>query len=683
MKYFTLLAVSLWQTLNCAATLTLKTANPEIITAAITTDFRFALKNAEPDPAAETLKDPKIKCPAPLIRDTYGKTATDARNGLAYLHTCSREILENLTTTDAAATAGIPLTTHRIWLTNANNPSAIPHEHIERYIKSVRQLNDLACGWNHKFWCWEKYQIAAETLTLFEKSNIEVLEINTAAYLTRFQAMHFVHAAIDHSLYTLAGNILRNNILHLEGGLYMDMGTEILLNPTSLMRTCDIFAHLRKGRTDKTAWWIDHDFMAAMPGNPINRLFLERISRLHELAANPEITRFFNNPRMMHCWTNARLLTEIFCLFSAEHNIKAVILPDVDSFFGAHHLTSWYGGDDKSCRDIDKTTLNWFKVTPDYKQIKQALLSSGFNHNNLYRTHFAPACITDGEMAHQFLHDTKSLSKVPLAKDKKVIVTLTSWKEKIHNAYLAIRSLLNQTLPPNEILLWLADEEFPDRQIPATLSALVNRRLLTVKWHPANIRSAKKLIPALLDSSLNTQILVTADDDIVYKPDWLNALVSAHLSNPDAIIAHRARAVQFEKSGALKPYTKWPVQTTKADAEGKLLFTTSGSGMLFPPKALHPGAINAELFKLKCPTGDDIFWWVHALMQGTKIVLTDTPQTQIVDTNNDEEEKAASLWATNQLGPNDTMLQAILEHYSRDLKLQTIFPHLRKVTASQ
>lgn len=674
MKYFTILAVSLWQTLNCTEALTLEIINAEKIAALVTTDFTFALKNVEPDAANESRKDAKLKCPAPLIREVYGKSTIDACNGLKYLQTCSRNTLDNLTTPEAATT-GIALTTHRIWLTNANNPSAIPQQHIEHYIKSVNQLNALQCGWKHKFWCWEKSQIADETLTLFTTKGVEVVEINTAAYLARFQAMHFVHAAIDHGLYTLAGNILRNNILLFEGGLYMDMGTAILLDPTPLMKKSDIFAHLRKGRTDKTAWWIDHDFIAATPNNPINRLFLERISKLHELAKNNEVIKFFNNPRMMHCWTNARLLTEVFCLFAEEHNVKAVMLPDANSFFGANHLTSWYGGDDKSCRDIDATTLNWFRVTPDYERLKQVLLKDRFN-SALYKTHFSPTAMTDGEMINHFLNETKGLSKVPLAKNKKVIVTLTSWSGKIHNAYLAIRSLLNQTLPPNEIVLWLAEEEFTDKQIPSTLSTLVDNELLTVKCHPTNIRSAKKLIPALMDPTLNTEMLVTADDDIVYKSDWLQELVAAHLKEPEAIIAHRARAVQFEESGALKPYSNWRLQNTKADAEGKLLFTTSGGGMLFPPNSLHSGAADSDLFMKLTPTGDDIFWFVHALMHGTKIVLTENPQTVIADING-EEEQAISLWATNQLGANDAMLQAILNHYKTDERLRTIFPHLK------
>ena len=684
MKYFSFIVLTLWQLLNCATVvaeprLLLRTNDIEGISSKVTQDFRFTLDHAEPNPAAEAKKDPRLKCPAPLIRSAYYKTANDARGGLAYLHTTTIEVLETIAGDlgkSAPTTAdGVPLVTHRVWLTNPDTLHPIPPEHIERYLTSVRKLNALNCGWKHKFWCWERSQIAAETLALFEAEGIEIAEINTNVYLSRFRAMHFVHAAMDHGLYTLAGNILRNNILLREGGLYTDMGAEVVLDPTALLRKSDFVAHLRKGRTDKTAWWIDHDFMAATANNAINRLFLERIHNLHELALKPDVVAFFNNPRMMHCWTNARLLTEIVCLFSEEYRIRTVILPDADSFFSAHHLTSWYGGDGKSCRDIDRTTLNWFRVTPEYTRLKQTLLRDGFNQRNLYKQHFAPHAVTDGEMMHHFMHGSKGLSIEPLSGTQKVIVTLTSWTGKIHNAYLAIRSLLNQSLPPNEIVLWLAEEEFPTKQIPATLDVLEKNKLLTIKWHPRNIKSAKKLIPALMDPSLNQHMLVTADDDIIYKADWLAELVKAHLANPEAIIAHRTRAVQFEESGVLKPYTQWPLQTTKAEADGKLLFPTSGGGMLFPPNSLRPGALDADLFMRLTPTGDDIFWWLHALIQGTIIVLTDTPQTQIIDTNGDAE-LAVSLWITNQLGPNDTMIKNILRHYQDNKALQAIFKHL-------
>jgi hypothetical protein len=403
--------------------------------------------------------------------------------------------------------------------------------------------------------------------------------------------------------------------------------------------------------------------MAARPGHPIIKEFLDRIHTLHELVSNVEVVEFFTEPRLEHSWTNARLLTEMFNLFAESSDSRVLILPNDEAIIAAHHQTSWYGGDGKSCRDIDKTTMNWFKITPDYQLLHQSLLLDNFNVE-LYKKYFAQALSTSGELTHHFLTQGKGVKTfVPSSEQLlPVAVTLTSWPGKIKDAHIAIESLLRQKFKPNKIILWLAEEEFPARIIPSTISHLIARGI-EVQWCE-NIKSAKKLIPSLRDSELREMLLVAADDDIVYRSDWLELLMQAHNEHPGDIIAHRTRTMTLDEKCYPKAYKTWRLLTDPSSAEGKILFPTSGGGILFPPNSLHPEVLNVKSFMDLCPTGDDIFWFAMSVLQGTKLRVPSQVHVDIIDIN-DEESKAVSLWdSTNQFGRNDEMIRAVFGAYN-------------------
>ena len=97
----------------------------------------------------------------------------------------------------------------------------------------------------------------------------------------------------------------------------------------------------------------------------------------------------------------------------------------------------------------------------------------------------------------------------------KLIVTLTSFPQRMYDIHFTLYSLLNQSLKPDAVLLWLSEEEFPNREKDVPNAVLkLQENGLTIKWVKENLRSYKKLIPALKE--YKNDILVTADDDIYY-----------------------------------------------------------------------------------------------------------------------------------------------------------------------
>lgn len=145
------------------------------------------------------------------------------------------------------------------------------------------------------------------------------------------------------------------------------------------------------------------------------------------------------------------------------------------------------------------------------------------------------------------------LNKSPRA--EKVIVSLTSYDLRINEAKYAIYSLLNQSFPPDKLILWLDEDSFPRREKDLPRDLLELRDFgLTIDWCE-NLRSYKKLIPAL--EKYPDDIIVTADDDIFYRPDWLKILYDAHLKEPDCVVAHRAHRIRLDAQGNIYPYNLW------------------------------------------------------------------------------------------------------------------------------
>ena len=103
-------------------------------------------------------------------------------------------------------------------------------------------------------------------------------------------------------------------------------------------------------------------------------------------------------------------------------------------------------------------------------------------------------------------------------KDEEIIVSLTSFPERMEDINYCIYSLLTQSLKPNKVVLWLANEEFPNKEkdLPKSLLDL-KKNGLTIKWCD-NYYSYKKLIPSLREYP--DSCIVTADDDFYYYKDF-------------------------------------------------------------------------------------------------------------------------------------------------------------------
>ena len=221
---------------------------------------------------------------------------------------------------------------------------------------------------------------------------------------------------------------------------------------------------------------------------------------------------------------------------------------------------------------------------------------------------------------HKTNFDYKETTKYGLTTDKReqqLIVSLTSFPARINYVSKAINTLLQQSLKPDRLLLWLAESQFPNKEndLPKELLALKELGL-EIKWCE-DLRSYKKLVPALRE--FPNDVIVTADDDIYYPKNWLKSLYEAYLKNPRYIYCKRAVRMKIEDNRICDMYKRdecIEVNFKEASFSNQLM---GGSGCLYPPHSLNEDVFNINKFLMLIPTHDDIYFWVMAILNGTKI----------------------------------------------------------------
>lgn len=203
-----------------------------------------------------------------------------------------------------------------------------------------------------------------------------------------------------------------------------------------------------------------------------------------------------------------------------------------------------------------------------------------------------------------------------------IIISLTSYPARISTVNQTIESLLSQSMKADKVILWLAPEQFPNKEtdLPRQLLDL-RERGLTIDWYH-DIKSYKKLIPAL--KKYPDAIIVTANDDNIYRPDWLKKLYESYLKYPECIHCHRITKFYRDPAGFQvvtggKDYHEAPSYLNKLVGLG---------GVLYPPHCFHKDILNEDLIKRLAPTNDDQWFWVQAALNGYKTRVVDNPNIE-------------------------------------------------------
>ena len=240
-----------------------------------------------------------------------------------------------------------------------------------------------------------------------------------------------------------------------------------------------------------------------------------------------------------------------------------------------------------------------------------------------------------------------------------VIVSLTTYGQRLYEVALAIESIMQGTVKPNGIVLWRDEQD--TRPLPLTLKRQVARGLKVLPTR--DIRSYKKLLPALQEFP-NAHI-VTIDDDVFYPHDFLEALLTAHEQAPRAIIANMVMKLTRDAQGIPQGIRQWPYCAAVPEpTDDNDLFFEGFGGVFYPAGCLPEEVFQEATFSTLCPTADDIWFNAMARLAHTPIHVCPRSDYDFIAAVNNASQ-TTSLYSVNNgcENLNDRQLRAVWEHY--------------------
>jgi hypothetical protein len=243
--------------------------------------------------------------------------------------------------------------------------------------------------------------------------------------------------------------------------------------------------------------------------------------------------------------------------------------------------------------------------------------------------------------------------------NNEIIVSLTTYDRRFYEVYLTIESIMQQSMKPNRIILWLGNE-LENIDIPITLKNQ-QKRGLEIKYCK-DIKSYKKLIPALKE--FPSAAVITIDDDHLYHFDLVENLINAYKKNPNLIYCAKMHRMKLLRNRKPDKYKKWKINCILFDIS-PLNFLTGIGGVLYPPHCFNKEVLNESVFMDICQYADDIWFNAMALLNGIKIQKIFTHN---INGNEHLRNMNAQYTSLSQINldkkMNDIQLKAVFDRYN-------------------
>lgn len=241
---------------------------------------------------------------------------------------------------------------------------------------------------------------------------------------------------------------------------------------------------------------------------------------------------------------------------------------------------------------------------------------------------------------------------------RKLIVSLTSYPNRIQTVHKAIESLFAQSQKADEIILWLSTQEFEKREmdIPENLRNLIGLNGFRIEWVSDNLKSHKKYFYALAKNAGN--IIITVDDDMYYEKDMICTLLDSWKKHPYAISARRVH-LMFRNDNVMAEYNSWEPDIKEYIGKERMDLCAVGCcGILYPPNCAKKGWFDRETIKQIAMNQDDLWLKYNELIDGIPVVYTSTYGQDIII----EESQANALYFENAYGAgNDICIRQLVQ----------------------
>lgn len=323
---------------------------------------------------------------------------------------------------------------------------------------------------------------------------------------------------------------------------------------------------------------------------------------------------------------------------------------------------------------VDSNSKEWFTIADSQKQkLTSENVDTGENDRSMKRLmefyKLSADKISRGgvrrirnKISHELLRFRIIYSKWEKGTCKeinspRIIISLTSYPKRFSKLELCIKSLCLQKVKPNRIILWLgSDSSETDYK---ALEEKYAKYDVEIRWdNEKNLFSHKKYYYAMQE--FPEDIIVTADDDLIYPSDWLESLISTSKKYPECICARRVHEIKWKSDDLPDNYINWPGEVKAVEPSHDLLATT-GAGTLFPPNCFSSECFNSKVFMEYARTADDIWLKIMAVLSNRLVVWApnNMPMPTTIDLHQDEKLEDVNC----EGGGNDMIFRKLCEYY--------------------
>ena len=230
-------------------------------------------------------------------------------------------------------------------------------------------------------------------------------------------------------------------------------------------------------------------------------------------------------------------------------------------------------------------------------------------------------CLHNNDLYREFLTVQKhDYQRMKCLTDRKLIVSLTTYPERVDTIHQVLETIFAQTRKPDEIVLWLAEEQFPagEAELPKTLLEQVANKQVTLRWCD-DLKPHKKYFYAFQEYS--EAVVVTIDDDVLYSSDMLDTLYKSYLLHPDAVSANRVHLMLLSEQKEILPYFNWIHELDSCIHEPSMqLMATGCAGILYPVHLFRKEFLNKDAIHKTCLFADDLWLKAMELMSDVPVV---------------------------------------------------------------
>ncbi|MCD7754497.1 MAG: glycosyltransferase [Clostridiales bacterium] len=250
-----------------------------------------------------------------------------------------------------------------------------------------------------------------------------------------------------------------------------------------------------------------------------------------------------------------------------------------------------------------------------YTEIHQYFLQSEFDN------------LQEGDLHNPELYQSfcivrkQDYESIMALRTRKLIVSFTSFPPRIAGLSSVLESIYNQSRPADRVILWLAEEQFPQREaeLPEELLAFVQAGKLELRWCPEDLKPHKKYFYAMQENP--DDIIVTIDDDILYPPNMLRTLYRSYLRYPNAVSTMRANLIVLNEEGTVLPYRYWGKEADcNLNEPFMSLLATGVGGVLYPPHLLPEALFDEQAIQDTCLMADDLWLKTMELLRDVPVV---------------------------------------------------------------